>query len=492
VISMDQFRKVKKLGCKGNSQSEIARELGLNRKTVAKYLKQKDPPKYKARCQPTRQSPISGFEKQIELALERAPNLSAAEVYEHITESGYQGSERTVQRYFNKLDSSRSKERFFEQVYEPAEQAQFDFKECIKIPFSNGVKTVHLHFSTLPFSDAFFIRAYPQRTYECYMDGIHEFFESLGGQPRAIRIDNLAPCVKKVLKGSERLYTKAFEQAIAHYEFEVLPCSPGKGNEKGDVERDIRTFASRILNLIALEDLKFTDFDHLNSWLRGYCEKRWSESTKERLDVEKSHLEALMPRSEEILCRVSEGTVNKYGVVKIVKSQYSVPDSWIGSRVKIVSGPYNVTVTRDKESVLHPRKVEGEHSLDLSHILPSLLRKPQAMLRWSHKQVLFQHKTFATLYDFLKKQKALVSLPEVEFLKVVNLTLSHPFDDVCTAIELCMENPEALFSSQVSGLLTTQHRPPIEQPNLPPIQCNLEQYDQFLKGGTHETQPTHL
>ncbi|MBF0298108.1 MAG: hypothetical protein HQK51_05270 [Oligoflexia bacterium] len=36
-----------------------------------------------------------------------------------------------------------------------------------------------------------------------------------------------------------------FIKATDYYDFKVLPCSPGKGNEKGDVERDIRTHAKK-------------------------------------------------------------------------------------------------------------------------------------------------------------------------------------------------------------------------------------------------------
>ena len=39
------------------------------------------------------------------------------------------------------------------------------------------------------------------------MDGVHSFFEVIGGLTENIRFDNLSPVVKKVLKGDARLYT---------------------------------------------------------------------------------------------------------------------------------------------------------------------------------------------------------------------------------------------------------------------------------------------
>ncbi|MBK9039027.1 MAG: hypothetical protein IPL83_07690 [Bdellovibrionales bacterium] len=64
------------------------------------------------------------------------------------------------------------------------------------------------------------------------MDGVHSFFEKIGGQTKNIRIDNLSPCVKRVKKDGGRDYTDAFNRAIKYYDFGVLPCSPGRGNEK--------------------------------------------------------------------------------------------------------------------------------------------------------------------------------------------------------------------------------------------------------------------
>lgn len=248
MVSVYMFQEIRKLKASGFSNAAIARELGIDPKTVASYLRSNTPPKYKARSVSTRADPFVQFEEKVRKWLNQTPGLTAQEVYEFLIPEGYEGSQSTVNRRMRTLRQPPSKERFYEQEYEPGEQSQFDFKEMVELPFLEGTRIVHLHFGTLPYNDTCRVRGYPFRNYECFMDGIHSFFEEMNGMTHSIRFDNLAPAVKKILEGNKRLYTDAFNRAADYYGFGLLPCTPGKGSDKGDVERDIRTYASRIKN----------------------------------------------------------------------------------------------------------------------------------------------------------------------------------------------------------------------------------------------------
>jgi len=321
VLSLFMFSQTRILIKAGLSDREIASRLRIDRKTVAKYRGTNTPPGYKVREKSTKEDPFLDFEGCGRDLLERSPNLSGSELYIHLKESGYKGSERTVQRRkaSGAIGEPKTPERFFEQQYTPGEQSQFDFKERISLPFVDGERVCHLHVSTLPYSDAFFIQGYRNRCYESFMGGVHGFFEFLGGMTEAVRIDNLSPCVSQVLKGNKRKYTCAFEKAVAHYGFKVLPCAPGKGNEKGDVEREIQTHARRIMNIIALEKKVFSDFNDLNAWLKSYCIRYQTPKSAELLEIEKKSLTPLSGYSEDILCWTSTVSISKYGTARIEK-----------------------------------------------------------------------------------------------------------------------------------------------------------------------------
>ncbi|CAM5218821.1 hypothetical protein UACE39S_06173 [Ureibacillus acetophenoni] len=51
----------------------------------------------------------------------------------------------------------------------------------------------------------------PRENLECFLSGLQQLFEQVGGVPISIRIDNLTPAVKKVRKGdTEAELTEAF------------------------------------------------------------------------------------------------------------------------------------------------------------------------------------------------------------------------------------------------------------------------------------------
>lgn len=493
MLSTHRFHQVRRFRDEGQSPSEIARQLGIDRKTVTKYLQSNSPPRYSPRAARTRPDPLGPYDVRVRalseaVAKDPSLTLTAREIFEIIQSEGYRGSERTVDRRVAAIRGMTPKERFFEQQYEAGEQSQFDFKESVELPFRDGPRIVNLHFGTLPYSDFCFVRGYPFKTYECFIDGIHRFFERIGGQTHAIRIDNLSPCVSKVLSGQQRKWTASFSRAITHYGFKVLPCSPGKGNEKGDVERDIRTFASRIRKLIHHQGIVFRDWDHLNEWLADYMDSRCQETTTQKLAVERQHLKPLAWADESILCKIEESRATAHGTFRINKTAYSVRDEAIGVQCRAVMDAYEVKIYRlegGKTCVgTHPRKPEGEPSILLEHVLPSLLRKPQALVRWAHREILFPKPAFRAFYQKLRRIDE-TAAPR-EFLRSVNLVQLCPLSEIEAGMELLLESksPEPLFEQLKDLLLGSRKPAPVielaRRFEQRPLQPELAQYDKLI------------
>lgn len=484
MLSMYMFQKVKELSGNGKKISTIARELGLDRKTVRKYLLSNTPPEYQERSISTKVDPFLAFEERVLEMLKDDPSLAAADIYEFIVEEGYTGSARTIRRRIADIKDSRPKERFFEQEYEPGEQSQFDFKEKIEIPFIFGKMQVYLHFGTLPYSNTFFIQSYPYKNYQCYMHGYHTFSETIGGMTKNIRIDNLSPCVKKVLKGNKRIYTDSFTTAIDYYGFKVLPCSPGKGNEKGDVERDIRTHARKILKIINRKKLIFANFEELNEWLHEYCKHRWSSEIKEKLSIEQKLLSPTPPRKEHILCKVDDVRSNNYGVIHHDGFTLSIPDNLIGVQCRLVIGAYDIKIYKNNhlESV-HSIEKGNKESILLEDILPSLMKKPNAMIRWKHRDILFPNKIFHKFYSFIKSSLDYGS--EAEFLRCVNLIQHTSFQELQAGIELLLEsNQKNCFYDELKSLvLGDKVISVIDRFKQRPLEPDLKVYDKFIPAG---------
>ncbi len=485
MVSMYSFQNIRVLKAAGKNFTQIAEELGLNRSTVRKYAKSNTPPKYKPRKVPSREDPLAPHYEDMERLLERAPKLSASEMFEWLVERGYKGSERTVQRKFKVKRDSKPKERDFEQVYEPGEQSQFDFKESLELPFKGGPLKVNLHVGTLPFSDYVSVKAYPNKNYECFMDGVQSFFETIGGMTKNIRFDNLSPVVKKILPEGGRLYTNKFSAAAKHYGFGLLPCSPGRGNEKGDVERDIQTITRRFLNHVAVEGLVFKDFEELNSELLKFCQRRRSEETRTQFAIESKALLPCPERDEDVLTRCEEVRATDLGTINIMRSIYSVPDEAIGVLCWVVPGPYELKIYRNDTRAhiaTHPRKPEKEHSILIEHCLRGLLRKPRAMIRWAHREILFPAPELNAFYNRLRHQDS--SGAEREFLRTVNLVQQIPMPEIIAAVGLVLEMSSVSFEA-VKELLLVERRPGkilalSERHNQQPIVPNLGAYDELI------------
>lgn len=486
MVTNYMFQKIRALHAQGLSERAIAQKLGIDKKTVNKYLKSNAPPKYSPRQRATKTDPFAAFAAAAHAHLANAPELTGPELYLLLLEQGYEGSERTVERRLGEIRATRPKERFFEQEYEPGEQAQFDFKEKVAIPFRDGERIVQLVIGTLPFSDFAFAKAFPFCNFEAFIDGIHSTFEAAGGLTESVRIDNLSPCVAKIRSGKERIYTTAFQRAIAYYGFGVLPCRPGKGSDKGDVERDIRTHARRIKNAIKVTGRVFTDFDDLNAWLVRQMEKTRTKSTSERLVIEREALKTLPPRDKSILCRVETTPASSYGIVSVSRSLYSVPDAAIGLPCRVELSAYEAVIYRiggdGKELARHPRKRDGEHSILLAHALPSLIRKPSAMVRWAHRHILFPLPGFRRFYQHLRALDCVSA--EREFLRAVNLVQHAEINDIGAGMDLVVEaaSQSPLGDlKRILGLASDEKKAMVAAAAAQPvINPELSQYDQLI------------
>lgn len=488
MVSNYMFNQIRELNSQGLSGAAIARRLGCDPKTVAKYLKSNTAPKYKKREVSTRADVFGDFSERVGIWLERTPTLTEREVFELLLVEGYAGSERSVNRKIKSLQKIKNAERFFDQEYEPGEQSQFDFKEKVELPFLSGKRIVHLHFGTLPYSNTCVIKAYPFKNYECFMDGVHSFFETIGGVPANIRFDNLSPVVKKVLKGDVRLYTDAFKKAHAYYGFGLLPCRPAKGSDKGDVERDIRTFASRIKNRVSHEGVVFKDFIHLNEYLKSFSKLHEKQEVKILLLKEQGYLRPLPAREELVLCKVLDERATPYGSVRCGKSAYSVPDAWILKECRVLMSAYDVKIYQgsNPEAEVHERKPDGEHSLKLEHVLPSLVRKPHAMIRWAHREMLFPEPVCLKFYQRLKSID--LQSAEREYLRCLNFVLQTPLSEIIVGMELVLESGANDLFDSVRELLFGQRRPASvfdisEKLNMKSIKPELSQYDSFIPKG---------
>lgn len=377
---------------KGRSYAEVARQMGVDRRTVKKYSDMEDfnPEK------PIRQkriSPVMDPVKPIidEWLLEDSKKKkkfrrTAKRIHDLLVEHHqFTGSDRSVRDYVSKRKQELAE--VSEEAALPLETkpgaAQVDFGEA---PFLHEGEEVIRHFLVLsfPYSNAFLYQVFPSQNRECFLQGLANMFEFLEGVPHTIRFDNLSPAVKKVLPEGERELTEEFERFAAHYGFSYEFCNPNSGNEKGHVEAMVKYIRNNYL-LPAVPYNRLADLnEQAFAWSVG--DRKRAHYEKE-LPISELHLadkgQLLQLPGKAYKCiRYEHVKADKYGFIRIDRKQYSTSPRFAGQAVTAKLSFDQVTILNEKNEILitHPRLYGSERkAMNWQPYLTLMAKRPTAL-----------------------------------------------------------------------------------------------------------------
>ena len=239
---MDQWTEIRrKVLVEGASKRSIYRDYGIGHQALAKILANVEPPGYQmaeARRKPVLGRHLATIDQILADDKEAPPKQrhTARRIFDRLRdEYGYTGCYSQVQRAVAQARAS-SKEVFVPLSHPPG-HAQFDFGEATVEIAGERVKAA-LGVITLPYSDAYFLSAYPRECTETFQAAHVAGFAFFGGVPVRISYDNTTIAVAKVM-GKERALTKGFMTLESHHLFDHHFCRVGRGNEKGHVENHV-------------------------------------------------------------------------------------------------------------------------------------------------------------------------------------------------------------------------------------------------------------
>jgi transposase len=292
-------------------------------------------------------------------------------------EHGFKGGITIVTDYVREA-RQRTAEKFVPLAHPPG-HAQVDFGEAIGV--IGGVqRKLHVFFMSLPYSDAFFIKAYPAETTEAFLDGHVSAFAFFGGVPQTILYDNTKLAVVKICGDGTRKRTQSFTGLISHYLFTDRFGRPEKGNDKGKVKGLVKNGRRRFLTPVPIA----ASFDELNAKLEADClgdqdrhvsgqDRTIGERLLEDLTACRTLPAAPFEACETKVCRVTSTSLVRYR-----RNDYSVPTTH-GLRSVIVKGFVDevVILSGTEEIARHPRSYEcGAFVFDPLYYLALLKQKP--------------------------------------------------------------------------------------------------------------------
>lgn len=235
MLTVELAVEIQVLAKQGKSIRAIARELGISRATIRRYLREQiTQPHYTER--PKREGKLTPYQDYICQRIEAAkPDwIPATVLYREILERGYTGKESLVRSYVAEFKPQRPDEPDNRFETPAGKQMQVDFT-TIKV----GKTTIKAFVATLGYSRACYVRFSHAEKQEDWLRGIEEACVYFGGVPQEILFDN-AKCIMierdAYGEGDHRWNAKLLEMAL-NYGFKPKACSPYRARTKGKVER---------------------------------------------------------------------------------------------------------------------------------------------------------------------------------------------------------------------------------------------------------------
>lgn len=314
----------------GLSPTAIARQLGIDRKTVRKYVALGlEPPIYGPRT--PRPKGTDAFLPYLRERLAAYPGLTAVRLCRELRERGYAGGYTGVKRAVQELRPAPVQP--FEVRFEtpPGAQAQVDFAR-FEVTFTDepGTRRIVWLFSmVLGYSRLIWARFVVHQDLGTVLRCHVAAFEALGGAPREILYDRMKTAVLGQDADGLAVYNRGLLDLARHFGFQPKACRPYRPKTKGKVERPFRYIREDFFLARS-----FRDLDDLNAqlrhWLDTVANPRVHATTGQVVNTafaeEKPALTPVPLSPYRAVLRL-ERRISHEGMINVGGNAYSVPDT---------------------------------------------------------------------------------------------------------------------------------------------------------------------
>ncbi len=353
MIDFELFSKIRNYHeQKGLSATQIADELGLDQRTVSKWLQEK---RFRQRAPVVRASRLDPFKGAIVRMLEAHP-YTAAQLLQKIREEGYAGGYTIVKDYVHQVRPRRSP-AFLKLSFAPGECAQVDWGSFGTIRVGESSRRLSFFVMVLCYSRMMYLEFTVSQTMEHWLGCHQNAFDAFGSVPEKIMVDNLKSAVLRRIVGQAPVFNPKYLDFANHYDFKIVPCGKGKGNEKGRVENGVGYVKK---NLLAGLDLPH--FEAMEAvatrWLETIANVRIHGETRrkpmELFAEERPSLRSLPPNPYDI-GTITQVRASRQFRVALDSNQYSVPAEFAGASLTLKAYP-------DRLCIYHGEKLIARHA----------------------------------------------------------------------------------------------------------------------------------
>jgi transposase len=469
----------------------IAAALGVHHDTVRAALVIDTHGLRRGTCRATRLDPYLPFLRD---TLAQYPRLRATRLFEMVKGRGYPGSVVQLRRAVRLIRPTATATAYRRLTTLAGEEAQIDWGSFGSIRIGRGVRHLSGFVMVLSYSRAIFALFTVDQTLESFLRGHVEAFAAFQGTARTLVYDNLRSAVLERAGTAIRFHPRLLELA-GHYHFAPRPCTPGRGNEKGKVERQIHYlrhafFAART----------FVDVEDLNAqfrrWRDQIAHQRPHPDQRDRtvadvLADEQPRLLSLPahPFETEVMRTVTSG---KTPYVRFDRNSYSIPHTHVRRPLTLLAGPTTVRVIAGAEEIArHARTYDTGRIIEQeAHVAGLIAATRQANSSSARDRLRLAVPAAATL---LERLAARGDSLRYQILRLLALLDDYGPQELAAAIDRALER-DALGAGTIAHILETRRRQrglkppiPIALPDHPGVRDldvtphRLETYDDLTR-----------
>ncbi|EQD32900.1 transposase, partial [mine drainage metagenome] len=423
-LKMADTQTILALHAKGWSARRIARELGMDRQTVGRYIRLERAVDSKPANAPTGSEGLSaGAESSIPAAafsrrdgtgqaecrgpgrasaaapwraviLEKLQQgLEAQRIYQDLTapEHGYRGTYYSVRRLAAKL-SEYTELPVRRMECAAGVEAQVDFGRGAWLVDASGHRRGTWVFRiVLSHSRKGYSEAVLRQTTDDFLRCIENALFAFGGVPQTLVIDNLRAAVSRADWFDPELCpkTRCFAE---HYRLAILPTKPYTPRHKGKIENGIKYVKNNALKARTFSTLADQN-QHLRQWEQTVADTRIHGTMRQQVlgvftAVEKPALQPLPP-SRFDLFQEALRNVHRDGHVQVKGAYYSVGPEYMGQEVWVRWDGRMVRIfdQRMNSIAAHAQLPPGKFSTQRRHIAPEKISGIERGTSWLLGQV---------------------------------------------------------------------------------------------------------
>ena len=331
--------------------SQIATELNLENRTVAKWIAQKQ---YQPRKSPQRASKLDPFKDDIVRMLESYP-YSAAQIFQRLVENHFDGGYTIVKDYVRKVRPPKIK-AFLKLSFAPGECAQVDWGSYGSVSVAETTRRLSFFVMVLCYSRMMYVEFTVSQSMEHFLGCHQNAFDFFGAVPSKIMVDNLKSAVLKRIVGQAPIFNPKYLDFANHHGFTIVPCAVGKGNEKGRVESGVGYVKKNFLAGLDIPNfyaLKPAIIHWLNTVANVRLHGETGERPLDRFQRERQSMTQLPPHPYDI-ATITQVRASRQFRVSVDGNRYSVPAEYAGAPLTLKTYP-------DRLCIYHNNKLIARH-----------------------------------------------------------------------------------------------------------------------------------